>query len=539
MTMVLALGMSRPGLDDGRAQQHVDLAVAESAHHRREHALLHLPVRDLDARLGHELAQTIGDRLDAGNAVVQEEALPATRQLAGDHLADQRVLARGDVRLDRLSLLGRRLDHREIADPRKRHVQRARDRRRRQRQDVDRDTQLLEPLLLQHAETLLLVDDDEPEILELDVLLQQTMRADDDVDGAAAQPGERARDLVVADESRQLAHGDREGREALGERDEVLLAEHGRRHEHRHLTALDRGLESSANRELGLAETDVAADDAIHRARRLHVALDLLEHEHLVGRLLVRERAFELLLPRAVGRVRVTLRLLASRVEAEQLARDLLGALLDAAPGALPLTAAEPRQLRMRLGAADVAVDAVEVLRGDEEPVPVGVLEEHVLVHRAAVVGDRAHLDEPRDAVVAMDDEVAGRELRARTPDAPRRRWRRAATRAPTSTPRVRAPRASTERRRLMAPNSSASVYTCTEPSATANPWVRSADATTIAPGGSGVSAAVKSGASTVSAPCSAASSSTRCCWRETTSTQPRSSRSCSASRTKASKRPT
>ena len=191
----------------------------------------------------------------------------------------------------------------------------------------------------------------------------------------------------------------------------MLLAEHRGRHQHRDLAALDRRLECRANRELGLAESDVAAHHAIHGTRRLHVALDLLEHEHLVGRFLVRERPFQLLLPGAVGRVCVTLRLLASRVETEQLARDLLGALLDATSRALPLTTAEPGQLGMRLGAADIAVNAVEVLGGNEEPIALRVLEQHVLVHRAAVVGDRTHLDESRDPVVAMHHQVTGREL--------------------------------------------------------------------------------------------------------------------------------
>jgi hypothetical protein len=105
------------------------------------------------------------------------------------------------------------------------------------------------------------------------------------------------------------------------------------------------------------------------------------------------------------------LRLLAARVEAEQLARDLLGALLDTASRPLPLAAAEPRELGVGLGAADITVNAVEMLGGNEESIALRVLEEHVLVHRAAVVGDGAHLDESRDPVVAMHHQVAGCEL--------------------------------------------------------------------------------------------------------------------------------
>ena len=47
--------------------------------------------------------------------------------------------------------------------------------------------QLLQPLLLRHAEMLLLVDDHQAERLEHDALAQQRMGADDDVDLAVGQ----------------------------------------------------------------------------------------------------------------------------------------------------------------------------------------------------------------------------------------------------------------------------------------------------------------------------------------------------------------
>ena len=129
--------------------------------------------------------------------------------------------------------------------------------------------------------------------------------------------------------------------------------------------------------------------------------------------------------------------LLPSRVEAEQLTRDLFSALLDPPARPLPLAAAEPGQLGMRLGATDITVNAIEVLGGHEESIAFCVLQEHVLVHGAAVVGDRAHLDEAGDAVVAMHHQVARGELQdegfsrgvaaGRTSRAARRRGHRAA----------------------------------------------------------------------------------------------------------------
>ena len=49
-------------------------------------------------------------------------------------------------------------------------------------------TQLLELLLVLDTEPLLLVDDEQSEILEPDIAGEQTVCADDDVDGASASP---------------------------------------------------------------------------------------------------------------------------------------------------------------------------------------------------------------------------------------------------------------------------------------------------------------------------------------------------------------
>ena len=163
--------------------------------------------------------------------------------------------------------------------------------------------ELLEPLLGGHAEPLLLVDDDEPEVLEPDVLAEQPMRADDDVDRAVGQPLERGRLLPCRHEPRQQADLERERREALAERRVVLRRQDGRGHEHRHLLAVLGRLERGAQRDLGLAVADVADDQPVHRPHALHVGLDLGGGAQLVDRLLVRERGLHLGLPgRVVGK---------------------------------------------------------------------------------------------------------------------------------------------------------------------------------------------------------------------------------------------
>ena len=87
----------------------------------------------------------------------------------------------------------RRRDGRQIAQPADRHLERSRDRRRRQREDVDVRAELLDPLLVRDAEALLFVDDEEAEVLEVDVLRQEAMRPDDDVDLAVLQAATASR----------------------------------------------------------------------------------------------------------------------------------------------------------------------------------------------------------------------------------------------------------------------------------------------------------------------------------------------------------
>ena len=90
--------------------------------------------------------------------------------------------------------------------PAHRHLQRARDRRRGQRQHVDLRAQLLEPLLVADAEALLLVDDQQAEVLEPHVARQQPVRADDDVELPVGQRRHRLLLLGLGAEARQ--HGD-------------------------------------------------------------------------------------------------------------------------------------------------------------------------------------------------------------------------------------------------------------------------------------------------------------------------------------------
>ena len=95
------------------------------------------------------------------------EGLAAAIALAQQRLADEQRVERRDEGADRQPVDRGRRDQRQFAHAGERELQRARDRRRRERQHVDLGAQLLQPLLVVDAEMLLLVDDEQAEILEL------------------------------------------------------------------------------------------------------------------------------------------------------------------------------------------------------------------------------------------------------------------------------------------------------------------------------------------------------------------------------------
>jgi hypothetical protein len=191
--------------------------------------------------------------------------LAAALQLAQHGLAHEPLAVARDEGLDREPALRGGCDHRKVAQAFKRHAERAWYRRRGQRQHVDFGAQRFQTLLLAHAETVLLVDDHEPELLELDVLLQKLVGSDHDIDRPRSERRERRGDVLLRAKARQLGDFHRPVREAVGERVEVLLREQRGGNEHRHLLAVVDRDERRAERDLGLAESHVAADQAVHR----------------------------------------------------------------------------------------------------------------------------------------------------------------------------------------------------------------------------------------------------------------------------------
>ncbi len=345
--------------------------------------LVHLPVPDRDACAGHQLLQGILHGIDRFDPVVQVVHLAAAIQFRRDGALYHRVAGRNDHGLDRHAVLGRGLDQREIAHSDERHVQGARNRRCRERKDVDAGAQLLEPLFVHDAEALLLVDDDEAQIRERDVFLQQAMGADDDVDFALGQCAHGLALIFLALEARKLFDEQRETGKASAQRAVMLVRQQRRGDQDGDLLFVRHRLEGRADRDFRFAVADVAAYNAIHGARALHVGLRFLDRFALVGRFFVGERFFQLCLPRRIGRERMAFGELALRVQIDQTFRDFCQRFRNARFRAHPIRAAHFGKARRRAFRCTVFGNLMHLRDGDQHAIGACIFEVQIVLRRA------------------------------------------------------------------------------------------------------------------------------------------------------------
>ncbi len=278
---------------------------------------------DAETHVGQGLSQARGGAFDGLDPVVQEEDLAAPIDLSLDGPSHHTLVVGAHVGLDGVTVFGRRLDHRDVANTGERHLQGARDRGRGQGESVDLELEVAERLFLGNAEPLLLVHDHHAQVFRGDVLGKEPMRTYEHVHLALGELAHDAALLLGRTEPGDHLHFDRELPHPLAEGAVVLLREDGGGHEHHDLFAVHSGFEGGTQGDLGLAVAHVPAHQAIHRLRTLHVVLDLVDGAALVDRLHVGKGQLETTLPLSVLREGVSRGRLPDCIEPQQLAGHL------------------------------------------------------------------------------------------------------------------------------------------------------------------------------------------------------------------------
>ena len=117
-----------------------------------------------------------------------EEALATTVVLAQQRLAQYHRIPRHDIGAHRQPVDRRGLNDRKLAQARHCHLQGSRDRRCGQRKHVNVGLERFQPLFVDDAEALLLIDDNQAKPLKRHALGKEGMRPHNDVDRSVGKP---------------------------------------------------------------------------------------------------------------------------------------------------------------------------------------------------------------------------------------------------------------------------------------------------------------------------------------------------------------
>ena len=143
---------------------------------------------------------------------------------------------------------------------------------------------------LTHAEAVLLVDHGHGEVSEVDLLLDQRVRSDDERRVARCDQLAHRSTLARTQRAREQRDPHAERRAELVDREEVLLGERlGRSHERPLPSGFDRAQERMEGHDR-LPRAHLALQEALHRGRALEVGVDLRDRALLVERQRERER---------------------------------------------------------------------------------------------------------------------------------------------------------------------------------------------------------------------------------------------------------
>ena len=190
----------------------------------------------------------------------------------------------------------------------------------------------------------------------------------------------------------------------------MLAGEQRRRHHDRDLLTVHRGDEGGAQRDFCFSESDIAADEPVHRPAGGEIGEHGGDCGVLVLGLLVRKAGAEFVVETGGQREPRRLAQLPLGGDLDEFAGDFADAVLHPRLARLPGGAAEPVELGAGLLGA-VARKQFDILDRQKQFVAAGIMDFETIVRRAGSL-DRAQAGKAADAVIDVDDEIAGGKAR-------------------------------------------------------------------------------------------------------------------------------
>ena len=279
------------------------------------------------------------------------------------------------------AVIGRRQNNAHVAHAAHGHLHRTRNGRSGKREHVNRFTQVLELLFMPHAEALLFINNDKAQIMRVHIARKQAMRAHQNLNGAIRESLERFLLLCRRTKTRENFHMNAEWLKALLEVRVMLLRQNSSRAQHHNLLLILRCLECRSQCDFRFAETDIAADQAVHRTRAHHVCFHIANSAQLIGCFRIREGGFHLALPGRIFAKTKTLHRTTTRIHIYQVKREFLCCLTCFAQRTRPVRRVQARQSRRRPFWSHIARHAVKLLNGNKQAIPFCVFQKKVVTH--------------------------------------------------------------------------------------------------------------------------------------------------------------
>ena len=297
----VGVGNIQPAFDNAGSQQNIVLALVELHHDTLQLCLRHLAVGNLNHCIRHDFLQLQLHLLNGFHPVVDKINLSPPLQLPVDGVPDDAVAVFHNVGLHREAFLRRRADNAHIPRPCQGHVQGTGYRSGTEGEHIYADGKALDFFLLLDAETLFLIYNQKPQILELHLfLVQQGMGADEDIHPSFPGLLQDCLLLLGAAEAVEYIHRRTEISESFLKGLIMLLCQYGGRHQHCHLLASHDRLEGCPDGNLRLAEAHITAEQPVHRLLSLHIPLNIIDGRKLVGGFLKGKCVLKLILPHGI-----------------------------------------------------------------------------------------------------------------------------------------------------------------------------------------------------------------------------------------------
>ena len=275
---------------------------------------------------------------------------------------------------------------------------------------IDLGFELFESFLVHDAKTLLFVDDEQTQVFELHIVGEQAMRRNHDIDAAGFQFLDDLTLFFIGSKTRNISTVNGNGARRSLKRIEMLLREHGRRHENRHLLAVARGFERGAQRHFGFAVSHIADDESIHRSRFFHIGFDVVNRAQLVFRFDVRKGRFEFVLPLIIRRKGVTRNDFARGVEFEQFVRNVRDRFLRAFFDLRPFRRTHSTQRRRMSTWRGIPAQAVDLMHRHVEHIAALIFDLQKFAF-GSVERDARQSAKNSYAVIDVNDVIANRKI--------------------------------------------------------------------------------------------------------------------------------